>query len=47
MHKILTSFKTMIFLLLILAIGAGVGTFIENDFGSQRAKELVYHAFWY
>jgi cytochrome c-type biogenesis protein CcsB len=37
----------MILLLLILAIGAGVGTFIENDFGSARAKELVYNAWWY
>ena len=37
----------MIFLLLILAIGAAIGTFIENDFGSQRAKALVYHSFWY
>ncbi|MEA1955294.1 MAG: cytochrome c biogenesis protein CcsA [Campylobacterota bacterium] len=34
-------------LLLILAIGAGVGTFIENDFGSQKAKELVYNSLWY
>ncbi len=37
----------MILLLLILAIGAGVGTFIENDYGSPRAKELVYNAWWY
>lgn len=47
MYKILTSYKTMLFLLLILAVGAGIGTFIENDFGSLRAKELVYHSFWY
>ena len=37
----------MIVLLLILAIGAAVGTFIENDFGSIRAKELVYNSWWY
>jgi cytochrome c-type biogenesis protein CcsB len=37
----------MILLLLILAIGAGIGTFIENDFGSLRAKELVYNSIWY
>ena len=47
MYKILSAYKTMIFLLLILAIGAGFGTFIENDFGSSRAKELVYHSWWY
>jgi len=37
----------MILLFIILAVGAAVGTFIENDFGSVRAKELVYHAWWY
>ena len=37
----------MLVLLLILAIGGAVGTFIENDFGSVTAKELVYHHFWY
>ncbi|MCF6339403.1 MAG: cytochrome c biogenesis protein CcsA [Sulfurimonas sp.] len=34
-------------LLLILAFGAAMGTFLENDFGSKRAKEIVYHAWWY
>ena len=37
----------MMILLLILAIGAALGTFIENDFGSVTAKELVYHNYWY
>ena len=37
----------MVILFLILAIGAGVGTFIENDFGSAKAKELIYNSFWY
>ena len=37
----------MILLLLILAVGAAVGTFVENDFGTARAKELVYNAWWY
>ncbi len=46
-YKIVSSYVTMIFLFLILAIGAGVGTFIENDFGSLRAKELVYNSMWY
>lgn len=37
----------MILLFIILAVGAAIGTFIENDYGSQRAKELVYNAWWY
>jgi cytochrome c-type biogenesis protein CcsB len=37
----------MVILLLVLAIGASVGTFIENDFGSSKAKELVYNHLWY
>ena len=37
----------MIFLFTILAVGAAAGTFIENDYGSARAKELVYNAWWY
>jgi len=37
----------MIFLFAILAVGAAIGTFIENDYGSARAKELVYNAWWY
>ncbi len=47
LYKMVTSYKTMLVLLLILAIGAAVGTFIENDFGTVRAKELVYNAWWY
>ncbi len=47
LYKMITSYKTMLVLLLILAIGAAVGTFIENDFGTVRAKELVYNAWWY
>jgi cytochrome c-type biogenesis protein CcsB len=31
----------------LLAIGAGVATFIENDFGSSTARVLVYNHFWY
>lgn len=37
----------MIVLLLILAIGGAIGTFIENDFGSDKAKEIIYHSYWY
>ena len=47
MYKIASSHKTMIILLSILAIGAAFSTFIENDFGSDRAKSLVYNSWWY
>ena len=43
----MTSYKTMLVLLLVLAIGAAVGTFVENDFGTERAREVVYNAWWY
>ncbi|MCF6243724.1 MAG: cytochrome c biogenesis protein CcsA [Sulfurovum sp.] len=46
-YKMVSSYKLMIGLFMILAIGASVGTFIENDYGSARAKELVYNAWWY
>ncbi len=47
LYKIISSYKTMMLFIFLLAVGAGVGTFIENDFGSNRAKELVYNAWWY
>jgi cytochrome c-type biogenesis protein CcsB len=37
----------MFILLSILAIGAAYGTFIENDFGTLKANELVYNSIWY
>jgi len=37
----------MVIVLLLLAISAAVGTFIENDYGTAQAKELVYHSFWH
>ncbi|WP_228141053.1 cytochrome c biogenesis protein CcsA [Aliarcobacter thereius] len=47
MKKILFSLKTTVILLSILAISAGVATFIENDFGTTSALFLVYNSFWY
>jgi cytochrome c-type biogenesis protein CcsB len=44
---VLFSFKTTIILLALLGIGAGVATFIENDFGTSTARILVYNHFWY
>jgi cytochrome c-type biogenesis protein CcsB len=33
--------------LALFAISIGAATFIENDFGSESAKSLVYHAPWF
>ncbi|QKF81927.1 cytochrome c biogenesis protein CcsA [Halarcobacter ebronensis] len=44
---ILFSFKITLVLLAILAVGAGVATFIENDFGTSSARVLVYNNIWY
>ncbi len=46
-QKIFFSYWMTIVLLSLLAIGAGVATFIENDFGSSTARVLVYNHFWY
>lgn len=45
--EILFSFKTTLILLAILGIGAGVATFIENDYGTSTARVLVYNNWWY
>ena len=45
--NVLFSFKTTLILLALLAIGAGVATFIENDFGTSSARVLVYNNIWY
>ena len=44
---ILFSYWTMAILLVILGVGAGVATFIENDYGAETAKALVYSHKWY
>ncbi|MBI3873438.1 MAG: cytochrome c biogenesis protein ResB [Arcobacter sp.] len=46
-QKLFFSYWTTIILLSILAIGAAVATFIENDFGSSTSRILVYNHFWY
>ena len=45
--KTLFSFWTTLVLLLLLGIGAGVATIIENDFGTSTARLLVYNHIWY
>lgn len=47
LNKTLFSFGFTIIMLIILGAGAAVATFIENDYGSETAKVLVYSAKWY
>jgi cytochrome c-type biogenesis protein CcsB len=47
LSNIFFSYWTTLLFLAILAIGAGIATFIENDFGSSTAKIIVYNSFWY
>ena len=47
LKNILFSFKTTLVLLALLGAGAGVATFIENDFGTSSARVLVYNNIWY
>ncbi|WP_024954779.1 cytochrome c biogenesis protein CcsA [Sulfurospirillum arcachonense] len=45
--KVFFSYSFVILMLFILGVGAAIATFIENDYDSQTAKVLVYHALWY
>jgi len=45
--KVFNSYRTMYFLLAILALGAAVATFLENDYGNGFAREYVYTSWWY
>ncbi|TNE73730.1 cytochrome C biogenesis protein [bacterium] len=45
--KALTSNRVSVVLLFIFAVGMAVATFIENDFGTPRARTLVYNALWF
>ena len=43
----LTSTRAAGAYLLLFAIAIGVGTFIENDFGTSSAQVLVYRSLWF
>jgi len=45
--KNLLSIKSAIILMLIMAASIGVATFIENDYGTQTARALIYNARWF
>ena len=45
--KYIFSMKMAVFMLFTFAVIAGAGTFIENDFGTQTARALIYKAQWF
>jgi cytochrome c-type biogenesis protein CcsB len=46
-NNILFSMQLTGILLLLFAISTGYATFIENDFGAETAKAVVYNATWF
>ena len=47
LFNFLYSTKLMAVLFILFAAAMGVATFIENDFGTQTAKALIYNAWWF
>ena len=50
MNKLLSliySTRLMAVLFIVFALAMGVATFIENDYGTETAKALVYNAWWF
>ncbi|WP_026777068.1 cytochrome c biogenesis protein CcsA [Polaribacter sp. Hel_I_88] len=43
----LYSTRLMAVLFILFAVAMGIATFIENDFGTQTSKALVYNAWWF
>ena len=46
-NSILFSMRTMALLVLVFFVAIAYATFVENDFGTQTAKALVYNARWF
>ncbi len=46
-YNLLISTKTLVVLSVLYATAMAVATFIENDFGTQTARTLVYNSFWF
>ncbi len=44
---ILFSMKLSVVLLFFIALGAAVATFLENDYGNEAARALVYDSLWF
>ena len=43
----LFSMRLMAILILLFFVAIGYATFIENDFGTQTAKALIYNTTWF
>ncbi|MDP3352480.1 MAG: hypothetical protein Q8S44_01920, partial [Flavobacteriaceae bacterium] len=43
----LYSTQLMAILFVVFATAMGVATFIENDYGTQTARSIVYNAWWF
>ncbi len=47
MFKKLFSMKAAVIVMLVFAVSIGTATFIENDYGTQTARALIYNAKWF
>ncbi|HHH20889.1 MAG TPA: hypothetical protein ENK87_03080, partial [Nitratifractor sp.] len=47
MIKKLFSLKAAVIVMLLFAFAIGYATFVENDFGTQSAKALIYNSRWF
>jgi len=47
LYDILVSTHTMAVLFVVFATAMAAATFIENDFGTETARKLVYEAWWF
>ena len=45
--SLIGSMKTMAVLMLIFAVSIGYATIVENDYGTQTAKAMIYNARWF
>ncbi|MHB9016190.1 MAG: cytochrome c biogenesis protein ResB, partial [Sulfurovum sp.] len=45
--KIIFSMKMAVAMLFLFGVLIGVATFIENDYGTQTARALIYKALWF
>ena len=47
LKKIFFSITTGVILMVILSVASAVATFIENDYGAETARAVVYYAWWF
>ena len=46
-YNLLISMQMMAFLLIMYAMAMGIATFVENDYGSAVAKNMIYNSWWF